>query len=117
MIADDAFTLAGRPWRRRTYLLRFDTLPAVAHFGYVEHGGRLVQVYALTAWGAGEATRAATATGSTPTGMEARCSRPVDLTRNTSRRLSGVLAAKRNLPSGERASGRTCPLSNTVNLD
>jgi hypothetical protein len=62
VIADDAFTLAGRPWRRRTYLLRFDTLPAVAHFGYVEHGGRLVQIYALTAWGAGEATRAAAAT-------------------------------------------------------
>ncbi len=60
--------------------------------------------------------RAATATGSRPTVMEARCSRPLFPTRKTSRRLSGVLAAKRSLPLGDSARGRTWPLSKSVKL-
>src|SRR5947199_7478068 len=46
--------------------------------------------------------------------MEARSSRALFLTRKTSRRSSGVLAAKRSLPVGDSARGRTWPLSKTV---
>src|SRR5581483_8385062 len=61
--------------------------------------------------------RAATATGSSPTGTLALWARsPVPgSTASTSRRLSGVSTAKRRVPSGERASGRTGPLSNVTN--
>ncbi len=41
--------------------------------------------------------------------------RPLLSTLKISSRLSGVLTAKRNLPFGESASGRTCPLSKRVN--
>src|SRR5262245_27027492 len=59
--------------------------------------------------------RTATATGSKPTGTAARCVRPVAPTSKISRRLSGVLTAHSRLPSAERASGRTWPLSNVTN--
>src|SRR5450432_413700 len=57
----------------------------------------------------------AMATGSSPTGTEVTGSslRPSIL--KISRRLSGVFVAYRNLPSAPRVSGRTCPLSNSVN--
>src|SRR5262249_10156993 len=61
--------------------------------------------------------RAATATGSTPTGMEPVWTSRWSLTRKTSRRSSGVVADKRCRLSGDRASGRTCPLSNSVYED
>jgi hypothetical protein len=61
--------------------------------------------------------RAATATGSRPTGMESTCFSPRLPIRKISRRLSGVLTAKRCMPSGDSASGRTWPLSNSVNDD
>ena len=53
------------------------------------------------------ADRAATATGSMPTGTEARCVRPEAVTSKISRRSSGVSTTNSWLPSGERASGRT----------
>ena len=60
--------------------------------------------------------RAATATGSRPTGTDAVCVRPVGPTSKISSRLSGVLTAKRRAPSGDSASGRTWPLSKVVNV-
>src|SRR5262245_28590770 len=59
--------------------------------------------------------RAATATGSSPTGTEPAWVRPAPETEKISRRLSGVLVAKSRVPSGDRASGRTCPVSHVVN--
>lgn len=58
--------------------------------------------------------RQAMAIGSRPTGAEPRRVSPRRVIRKTSSRLSGVLAAKRCLPSGEIASGRTCPDSKSV---
>jgi hypothetical protein len=51
--------------------------------------------------------RAATATGSSPTGMESTCVNPALSTLNTSRRSSGVFTAKSRVPSGDSARGRT----------
>ncbi len=62
------------------------------------------------------ADRAATATGSIPTGTEPRCTSPVLVTSKISSRSSGVLTAKSRLPSGARASGRTWPLSKVTNV-
>ncbi len=59
--------------------------------------------------------RAATAIGSSPTGTEPVWVRPAPETPKISRRSSGVLRANRRVPSGDRASGRTCPVSNVVN--
>src|SRR3954452_9687536 len=61
--------------------------------------------------------RAATATGSRPTGMELVWMSARFWTRKTSRRLSGVLTANRRGLAGDSASGRTCPLSKRVNED
>src|SRR5262245_62339055 len=59
--------------------------------------------------------RAATATGSRPTGTETRCLRsPSCLTSYTSNLASGVLVASKSFLSGVNASGRTCPLSKVV---
>jgi len=58
--------------------------------------------------------RAATATGSIPTGIESTWVRPPPPTSKTSRRLSGVLTANNWPPSGDRASGRTWPLSKVM---
>ncbi len=55
--------------------------------------------------------RAATATGSSPTGTEPRCARPAGETAKISSRESGTLQTNRRVPSGESASGRTGPLS------
>ncbi len=59
--------------------------------------------------------RAATATGSRPTGTESVWVSPAPPTSKTSSRLSGVFTAKSRVPDGDRASGRTCPLSKTTN--
>jgi hypothetical protein len=59
--------------------------------------------------------RAAAATGSSPTGTECSWRSLPPATANTSSRLAGVLVAKRRLPSGERASGRTGPDSKATN--
>ena len=60
--------------------------------------------------------RAATATGSSPTGTEPSCVRlPSTATAKISSRSSGVFSAKSRSPSGESASGRTCPLSKVTN--
>jgi hypothetical protein len=61
--------------------------------------------------------RAATASGSSPTTLSprGRCSGPV--MSKISSRSSGVLTAKRWLPSGDIASGRTCQVSKRVNED
>ena len=61
------------------------------------------------------ALRSATATGSSPTGTENACSRPVAVTSNASSRPSGVFTAYRRDPSGASASGRTWPDSNVTN--
>ena len=58
--------------------------------------------------------RAATATGSIPTGIEAAGTRAPATTSKTSSVLSGVLQAKSRLPSGDSARGRTGPLSNAM---
>jgi hypothetical protein len=58
--------------------------------------------------------RAATATGSRPTGTEALWVSPAPPTSKTSRRLSGVFTAKSLVAAGDRASGRTCPLSKST---
>ena len=56
------------------------------------------------------ALRAATATGSMPTGtVPERARSPFPSTSKTSRRSSGVFSTKSFEPSGERASGRTRP--------
>ncbi len=60
--------------------------------------------------------RAATATGSRPTGTEPTCVSPAGATSKISSRLSGVLTANSRVPSGDSASGRTCPLSKVVNV-
>jgi hypothetical protein len=62
--------------------------------------------------------RAATATGSSPTGIDNSCaSEPsVPSMVKTSSRLSGVFAAKSRPPSGLIASGRTWPLSKVVKV-
>src|SRR5205823_4853424 len=59
--------------------------------------------------------RAATATGSRPTGTEPACVSPPADTAKISSRSSGVLTANSRLPSGESASGRTWPLSKVTN--
>ena len=51
--------------------------------------------------------RAATATGSRPTGTESACVSPPAETSKISSRSSGVSTANRRVPSGESASGRT----------
>ena len=58
--------------------------------------------------------RALTATGSSPTGTEARWTSRVERTSKISSRASGVFTAKSRLPSGERASGRTGTVSKLV---
>ena len=58
--------------------------------------------------------RAATATGSMPTSTEPRGSARRRRPRRSPSRLSGVLTANSRVPSGDSASGRTCPLSNSV---
>jgi hypothetical protein len=58
--------------------------------------------------------RAATATGSMPTGTEALWCRPWPSTPNTSSRPAGVLTAKSRFPSGDIARGRTWPASKSV---
>ncbi len=61
--------------------------------------------------------RAATATGSMPTGTETEWVRPPPApTSKTSSWLSGMLRAKSFVPSGESASGRTGPLSKVMKL-
>ena len=61
--------------------------------------------------------RAATATGSMPTGIErAWVSVPPGFTTNTSRRLSGMFVTNKREPLGESATGRTGPLSNSMNV-
>ncbi len=55
--------------------------------------------------------RAATATGSTPTYTELTAVRPAAETAKTSSDELAVLATKRWVPSGERVTGRTGPLS------
>src|SRR5262245_4433588 len=62
-----------------------------------------------------ESSRAATATGSNPTGTRACNVSPPDVTPKISRVLSGVFTAKSLAPLGDSATGRTCPLSNSVN--
>ncbi len=59
--------------------------------------------------------RAATATGSRPTGTEPVCVSPSLPTLKISSRSSGVFTANSWLPSGESASGRTWPLSKVTN--
>jgi hypothetical protein len=59
-------------------------------------------------------SRAATATGSSPTCTEPVRAIPPVPTVKISSRLSGVLTAKSRVPSGDCASGRTCPDSNSV---
>ena len=59
-------------------------------------------------------SRAATATGSTPTGTDPLWWRPPPSTRKISSLPAGVLTAKSRLPSGDSASGRTCPASKSV---
>ena len=60
--------------------------------------------------------RAATATGSSPTGTEPVWVSPPASTSKISSRLSGVLTAKSRLPLGDSASGRTWPLSKVTKL-
>ena len=55
--------------------------------------------------------RAATATGSRPTGTDPRWVRPPAATAKISSRSSGVLTANSRVPSGDNANGRTGPLS------
>ena len=61
--------------------------------------------------------RAATAAGSRPTPTAPTWAIEPPVTSNTSRRLSGVFTAKRWVPSGDIASGRTCPVSKRVKGD
>jgi hypothetical protein len=64
-----------------------------------------------------ELVRAATATGSMPTGIEnVWLSPPPFNTSNTSRRLSGMLVTSRYAPFGVSATGRTAPLSNSMKV-
>ena len=58
--------------------------------------------------------RAATATGSMPTGTAPAGVSPPAPTSKISSVLSGVFTAKSRWPSGESATGRTCPLSNST---
>ena len=60
--------------------------------------------------------RAATALGSSPTWTEPAWLSVPAFTSKISSRLSGVLTANRRLPSGDSASGRTCPVSKFVKL-
>src|SRR4030095_6000685 len=60
--------------------------------------------------------RAATATGSMPTGIDTLGAMPAGVTSKISRWLSGVFTAKSFVPSGESASGRTGPLSKAMKL-
>ena len=58
--------------------------------------------------------RAATDTGSIPTGIESVwVSKPAEIEK-TSRRLSGVLTASSVVPSGETVMGLTWPLSKVI---
>ena len=59
--------------------------------------------------------RAATDTGSRPTGTEPEAVRPPAPTSKISSVLSGVLTTNNRVPSGESASGLTCPLSKATN--
>ena len=58
--------------------------------------------------------RAATATGSRPTGTRAKSCRPVGVMLKMSSVLFGVLTANRRVPSGDCAIGRTWPLSKAM---
>src|SRR5262245_56881547 len=62
-----------------------------------------------------ESSRAATATGSNPTGTRACNVIPPGVMPKISRVLSGVFTAKSLAPLGDNAIGRTCPLSNSMN--
>ena len=61
------------------------------------------------------ALRAATATGSIPTGTDAARRSPPPFRSKISRRSSGVFTANSRVPSGDSASGRTWPLSKVTN--
>ena len=60
-------------------------------------------------------SRAATATGSRPTGTRAANARPPAVTLKISSEPLGVLTANSRVPSGDSAIGRTWPLSNSRN--
>src|SRR3989344_1283944 len=60
------------------------------------------------------ALRTATATGSRPTGTRAASCSPAGVTLKTSSVLLGVLTANSFVPSADRASGRTWPLSKAM---
>jgi hypothetical protein len=62
-----------------------------------------------------ESSRAATATGSNPTGTRACKVIPPEVIPKISRVLSGVFTAKSLAPFGDIAIGRTGPLSNSMN--
>src|SRR5579859_2310931 len=62
-----------------------------------------------------ELVRAATATGSRPTGTRAANVIPLAVTLKISRVAFGVFTANRCVPSGDSAIGRTGPLSNSTN--
>ncbi len=61
--------------------------------------------------------RAATATGSSPTGTDVRCFRPLCVMSKISRRLSGVLTANSAFLSGDSARGRTWPVSKSQKFE
>src|SRR5438552_613916 len=91
------------------------TLPSERGQGAAEVPTRLTRCERWSTTQTPPFERAATATGSRPTGTEPACVSPPADTAKISSRSSGVLTANSRLPSGESASGRTWPLSKVTN--